>query len=118
MQPIQLAFGNTTIHAELDGSATARAFAALLPATLTMTRYDDREYYAALPEPLPAGGEEIPDYSNGDVTFFPELGTLAVFYDRAGASSQPGLVKMGRITAGLDAFKTLPETAACVISAL
>lgn len=66
---IRLAFGDTVMSAVLDGSETSRAFIKMLPLTLTMNRYADREYYAALGE-LPKNGAAIDDFENGDVTYY------------------------------------------------
>lgn len=43
---IELSFGDTVMTAALDDSETSRAFIKMLPLTLTMNRYADREYYA------------------------------------------------------------------------
>ena len=47
---IELSFGDAVMTAALDDSETSRAFIKMLPLTLTMNRYADREYYAALGE--------------------------------------------------------------------
>ena len=54
---IVMQFGETKITAVLDNSETSKAFLELLPLTLDMRRYADREYYAAINE-LPEDGEE------------------------------------------------------------
>ena len=47
--------------------------------SLEMRRYADREYYAAIDE-LPADGERIPDFENGDVTYYTAGKSLAIFF--------------------------------------
>ena len=45
---ITMQFGDTKITAVLDNSEMSKAFLELLPLTLDMRRYADREYYAAI----------------------------------------------------------------------
>lgn len=94
---IELSFGDTVMTATLDGSETSRAFIEMLPLTLTMNRYADREYYAAIDE-LPENGEAVEDFENGDVTYYTAGKSLAIFFGNADTSSQNDLIRMGRIT--------------------
>lgn len=112
---IRLAFGDTVMTAALDDSETSRAFIKMLPLTLTMNRYADREYYAALGE-LPESGEIIEDFENGDVTYYTDGKSLAIFFGNADTSSQDGLIRMGRITSDLSLFDTVGESVEVTIS--
>ena len=112
---IELAFGDTVMTAVLDDSEISRAFIRMLPLTLTMNRYADREYYAALGE-LPENGAAIDDFENGDVTYYTDGKTLAIFCGNADTSSQDGLIRMGRITSDLSLFDTVGESAEVTIS--
>ena len=112
---IKLAFGDTVMIAALDDSETSRAFIRMLPLTLTMNRYADREYYAALGE-LPENGAAIDDFENGDVTYYTDGKSLAIFFGNADTSSQDGLIRMGRITSDLSLFDTVGESAEVTIS--
>ena len=114
---IKLLFGDTVMTALLDDSKTSRAFIKMLPLTLTMNRYADREYYAALGE-LPESGDAIEDYENGDVTYYTDGKSLAIFFGNADRSSQSGLIRMGRITTDLGLFDTIGERAEVTISLL
>ena len=114
---IQLAFGYTVMTAVLDNSETSRAFIKMLPLTLTMNRYADREYYSALGE-LPKNGVAIDDFENGDVTYYTDGKSLAIFFANADTSSQDGLIRMGRITSDLSLFDTVGESAEVTISLL
>lgn len=111
---ITLTSGDIVITAELDGSETSKAFLAALPQTLTMNNYDDREYYARI-EALPENGENIEDFMNGDVTYYPAGPSLAVFFGKEDSSSQSGLIRMGKISSELSAFSKLADTAEVVI---
>ena len=106
---IKMLFGETTITAVLDDSGTSKAFIELLPLTLDMRRYTDREYYAALGE-LPEDGESIPDFENGDVTYYTAGRSLAIFFGNEENSSQGGLIRMGRITSDLSLFSGMDES--------
>ena len=112
---IELSFGDTVMTAVLDDSETSRAFINMLPLTLTMNRYADREYYAALGE-LPENGAAIDDFENGDVTYYTDGKSLAIFFGNADISSQDGLIRMGRITSDLSLFDTIGESAEVTIS--
>ena len=112
---IELAFGDTVMTAVLDNSETSRAFIRMLPFTLTMNRYAGREYYAALGE-LPENGAAIDDFENGDVTYYTDGKSLAIFFGNADTSSQDGLIRMGRITSDLSLFDTVGESAEVTIS--
>ena len=112
---IELAFGDTVMTAVLDDSETSRAFIRMLPLTLTMNRYADREYYAALGE-LPENGAAIDDFENGDVTYYTDGKSLAIFFGNADTSSQDGLIRMGRITSDLSLFDTVGESEEVTIS--
>ena len=106
---ITLQFGDTKITALLDNSETSKAFLEQLPMTLEMRRYADREYYAAISE-LPEDGEHIPDFENGDVTYYTTGKSLAIFFGNADNSSQSDLIRMGTITSDLGLFKEIGES--------
>ena len=114
---IELSFGDTVMTAALDDNETSRAFIKMLPLTLTMNRYADREYYAALGE-LPENGAVIDDFENGDVTYYTDGKSLAIFFGNADTSSQDGLIRMGRITSDLSLFDTIGDSVEVMISIL
>lgn len=113
---ITMAFGDTVVTAVLDDSETSQAFLQTLPLTISMNRYADREYYAAISE-LPENGEEIPDFENGDVTYYTSGKSLAVFFGNEGDSHQADLIRMGRITSDLSVFDSIPDTVEVAIQA-
>lgn len=112
---ITLRSDDTTIEATLNDSQTTRNFLALLPLTLSMSNYADREFYASLGTELSTNGENIADFTNGDVTYYPAGESLAIFYNKEETSDQEGLIRMGRITANLEAFASLPSPAEITI---
>lgn len=112
---ITLDFDGTVVTGVLDDSETTQAFLEHLPLTLTMNRYGDREYYAAVAK-LPENGEAIPDYKNGDITYYTTGQSLAIFFGNAEQSSQDGLIRMGRITSDLKAFDEIGDTVEVTIN--
>lgn len=100
---IILDFDGEQIKGVLDKSETSKEFLSLLPLTLDMTRFYDREYAAGLGDKtLSQSGEAIDDFENGDITYHIARNTLAIFFDKAESSDQGGLIRMGRITSNLD----------------
>ncbi len=114
---ISLVFGDTVMTALLDDSETSLAFIKMLPLTLTMNRYANREYYAALGE-LPENGVGIDDFENGDMTYYTNGKSLAIFFGNEDISNQDGLIRMGRITSDLSLFDTVGESVEVMISIL
>lgn len=100
---ILITIGDTKVMASLDDSETSRDFLSLLPLTIDMTRFYDREYAGSLsPASLSRNGEEIDDFENGDVTYYVAGNALAIFFDKETESDQGGLIRMGKITSDLD----------------
>ena len=100
---IRIAIGETVATAELNDSETSKDFIDLLPLTLNMTRFYDREYAASLsPATLSQNGEAIDDFENGDITYYIAGNALAIFFDEANESNQSGLIRMGKITSDLN----------------
>lgn len=111
MSSLIIETGGHIIVAELNNSNTTKDFISMLPQLFTMERYDDREYYSVLDFHPSCEGEHIDDFKNGDVTYFPELNTLAIFFAKEGISSQPGLIRMGRVVSDLGTFEKLGDKA-------
>lgn len=107
---ITMTVGDTVITAELSDSQTTRDFLALLPRTVTLSRYGDREYYGNPGGTLSTEGEAIPDFENGDVTFYPPSGNLAIFFGNEDTSNQANLIRMGKITSDLSVFENFPQS--------
>lgn len=103
---ITLSIDDTVITATLDNSETTKDFLATLPRTITMDEYGGREYYGGI-EKLSENGVQIDNFKNGDVTYFMDGPSFAIFYGKEGESSQSGLIRMGKITSDLSVFNTL-----------
>ncbi len=97
---IRIIVGERTLTAELEDSAAARDFAALLPLDLGLSDYNRTEKIADLPRRLsiddaPEGFDPVV----GDITYYAPWGNLAIFYRDFGYSR--GLVRLGRIKGDL-----------------
>lgn len=101
---IRLTIEDRTVFATLDDNATARDFLALLPMTLTLTDDNRTEKVSELPRRLStAGAPDGIDPAVGDITYYAPWGNLALFYEGFGYA--PGLVRLGRIEAGIDVLR-------------
>ncbi len=107
---ITLTTKNTVITATLDNSQASRGFIATLPRTMSMNRYGDREYYGKVGKSIAENGLKINEYENGDVTYYAAGRSFAIFYAKAGESSQSGLIRKGKITSNLQDFENLDNT--------
>ena len=116
MNKMQIKVEDQIIQIDLNESSTSKDIISKLPSSITLEQYDNREYYVALDFHPSLDGEQIADFSNGDVTYFPDLNTLAIFYAKEGISSQPGLLRIGKIVSGLEIFTTLDEKISCEVS--
>ncbi|MER6980261.1 cyclophilin-like fold protein [Streptomyces carpinensis] len=94
---IHLTINGHRVGAALNGSATARDLAELLPLTLEMEDFHQTERISYPPRKLDTSG--APAASNpkaGDLAYYAPWGNLALFY-RDGDHS-PNLVILGRLT--------------------
>lgn len=101
---IRLTINGKAIEATLLDNATARAFLALLPMTLTLEDYASTEKISYLPRKLSTAGAPAGfDPSIGDITYYAPWGNLAIFHKDFGYSE--GLVHLGRVDSGVEALK-------------
>jgi len=101
---IRIETEDTSVTATLDSTEVARDFASLLPLTMTLEDYNATEKIADLPRKLATkGAPPGSDPEVGDIAYFAPWGNLAVFYRDFGYS--PGLVKLGRIDAGVEVLQ-------------
>lgn len=116
---IRLTAGETVLNATLHDNATARDFASLLPLTLPVNDLFKREKYAHLPQSLAAGGEPQFSYEIGNIVYWSPGPDIAIFYDHDGQSiPEPGIVPLGEIDSGADAFKKYDGTVDVTIEAV
>lgn len=77
---ITLKIGNTTFRVVLEDNATARAFAALLPLTITMNELNGNEKYYMLSDNLPTASSRLGRIEKGDLMLYGS-NCLVLFYD-------------------------------------
>ena len=99
---MRIKIGTSTFTATLDDNASATAFKALLPMTVTMVELNGNEKYVDLPGNLPAKASNPGTIQNGDLMLY-GANTLVLFY-KAFSTSYP-YTRLGRINdpAGLAA---------------
>jgi hypothetical protein len=100
---IRISMDAAVVTAALNDSTAARAFAAMLPLTLTLEDYNGTEKVSDLPAKL-AHDDAPPGQTPyaGDLAYFSPWGNLAIFYRDFSYSA--GLVSLGRIEGSVAAF--------------
>lgn len=105
---IRMTMAGQIITASLEESDSARDFFAMLPLTLPFEDYAETEKIAYLPRKLTTQtAPEGIDPQVGDIAYYAPWGNLAIYYKDFGYSS--GLIRLGRITSGLDALTAQPS---------
>ena len=85
-------------------TASARDFASLLPATITLHDLGGREKAGPLPREL-ADGAGQSSYRAGQLGYWAPSNDLAIYYREDGFTiPDPGIVMIGEIDTGLDAI--------------
>ena len=105
---IRMTMAGKIITASLEESDSARDFFAMLPLTLPLEDYAETEKITYLPGKLTT--QNTPkgiDPNVGDICYYTPWGNLAIYYRDFGYSS--GLIRLGRITSGLDALTAQPS---------
>lgn len=100
--PFKLTIGGTVFRAELANNATAQAFDALLPTTLSMTELNGNEKYKYLDTTLPTNASCPGTIHAGDILLYGN-NCVVVFYKTFNTSYS--YTKIGKITdpSGLEA---------------
>ena len=105
---IRMTMAGQIITASLEERDSARDFFAMLPLTLPLEDYAETEKIAYLPRKLTTQtAPEGIDPQVGDIAYYAPWGNLAIYYRDFGYSS--GLIRLGRITSGLDALTAQPS---------
>jgi hypothetical protein len=102
---VRILVGDRAVEATLADSEAARDFASLLPLTLPMHDLFRREKFAHLPRAISENGKRVHDYAVGTIGYWPPGPDVAIFYRQDGERiPDPGLIILGRIKAGVEAF--------------
>ncbi|MFC5162030.1 cyclophilin-like fold protein [Nonomuraea angiospora] len=102
--PVVLWLGDQAVTASLTDTPPSRQFAAMLPLTVPLTDAWGQAKAGPLPRPLTIdGGVPVHDPTPGEIYFWPSNSVIAVYYDELGQTvPDPGLVRLGVVTTGLD----------------
>ena len=104
--PITITAGDIVITGILDDSETSRDFIKTLPITIPMSEIGEREFYGKIGK-ISANSEKIDDYQKGDIAYHVPGEFLAIYYEKTERPALDGLVRMGKITSGIEDFKKL-----------
>lgn len=91
---LKITINNTVFTATLQDNASAKAFKALLPLTLTMAELNSNEKYADLPQSLPTNASNPGTIQNGDLMLYGN-NVLVLFYKTF--STTYSYTKIGKI---------------------
>jgi hypothetical protein len=96
---IRITINNRVVTATMFDNVTAREFIALLPFTMTLNDYAQREKYGHCAKPLTevAAGRQKP-YKVGDIGYWSPNSDFAVFYRHDGSvMPEPGITMIGTV---------------------
>jgi hypothetical protein len=112
---IRLTVDGATATAHLYDTATARDFAELLPATITLHDLGGREKAGPLPREL-ADGEGQSDYRAGQLGYWAPSHDLAIYYHEDGFQiPPPGIVMVAEIDSGVETIRHASDNAQLTI---
>lgn len=99
---------NHHIDGYLNDSQIVQQFKTMLPLTVSMVHYGNREFYGTIDETLEVKGNGQFSFENGDITYCPTNNSLAIFYNQ---SDNPNLTMevyvIGKVTSDLQIFYEL-----------
>jgi hypothetical protein len=103
---ITITAGNQEASATLADTPAGRQLAAMLPLTVHLQDPFGQAKSGPLPRAIDIAGTATEFHPNtGGIYYWPDGDDLAIFYDPLGqAVPPPGLIRLGRIDAGLDAI--------------
>ena len=102
---IKIKIADKIVTAALLDNETARDFIALLPLNLSMNDLFGREKFGNLPKVLSEKGPRTHSYEVGDIAYWSPAHDVAIYYRQDGESiPSPGIIKIGKIDAGTEAF--------------
>lgn len=102
---LSIKVGDKTVNATLIDNETTRDFVSLLPLMLTMNDLFGREKFAHLPRAISDKGQRRRTYDIGQIVYWSPGPDVAIFYRHdAEEIPGPGIIVIGRIDSGTDAF--------------
>lgn len=104
---IVITVGKEKVEALLDDSVLAQEIKNMLPMTISMYNYKNREFYGHMqkrPINQPEGSFR---FKNGDLTYCAQNNSLALFYNKDHEVLTMKVVRIGRITSDLQILKAM-----------
>lgn len=102
---ITITIGNRVISGTLDNTELANEIKEMLPLTVSMGRFGNREFYGGISQRPTKIGDGKLNFEDGDITYCPTNNTLAIFYNQ---SDRPNLtmevIRIGKVTSDLAIF--------------
>lgn len=102
---VSFTIGSNTAMGTLLNNDVSRAFADMLPLTLTFGDLSNREKFTYLPSPLPESGVKQNTFEVGEIAYWPPGPGLGVFYRHDGQNIRGEVVMLGKIHSGLEYFQ-------------
>lgn len=101
---LKITIGNRTLIASLDDNLTTRDFMALLPLTVRLDDYVNKEKVFYPDQKLSVLGASLDtDPAIGDITYYSPWHGIAIFYRNSVKAN--GLVRIGKIESGIEALQ-------------
>jgi flavodoxin len=107
---IELIVGDVTMTGVLNDTAVAKEFLSLMPQTMRLGRYADREYYGCISGTISADGERTRKFQKGDITYCPANNTFAVWFDKEEQTLGMDVIKIGEITSDYTVLESMASS--------
>lgn len=104
---IELVIGDVVLTGVLNETAVAKEFLGLMPQTMRLSRYADREYYGSIDGRISAEGERKRSFTKGEISYCPANNTFAVWFDKEEQTLGMDIIKIGEITSDFSAFSDM-----------
>lgn len=105
---LSIQIGDYQLDGQLNDSQMAQQLKTMLPLTVSMVHYGNREFYGTIDEIIEVQGSGQLSFENGDITYCPTNNSLAIFYNQ---SDNPNLTMevyvVGKVTSDLKIFHEL-----------
>jgi hypothetical protein len=111
---VRFAAGATAVEVTIgEDNPTVRDFLSLLPITLTLEEFADKEKVSYLPRRLAHNGSPGSDPEDGDLIYYIPWGNLGFYYDASGIGYSDQTIHIGKYNASraqLDQLASQPVT--------
>lgn len=105
---VRFTAGSTAIDVTVDRDSPAvRDFLAMLPLTLKVEEFSQREKISYLPRKLQIGSSPGSDPEDGDLIYFVPWGNIGFYYNTAGIGYSDQTIHLGTYKASVDQLRQL-----------